>query len=411
MPTSTPSLSDSLASATTAALADTLPPAPNAAPATAATPADTSAPAATPDTDDPAYQQPDLAALANSAVQEALGTADAADGTVTEATGTDDAPAPEGDDAEGDAAPEVPELPEGFVAPPVMDGGMATEFTLYDDQGAIEVPALMVEYTANGKVRKDRLDIVVRMAQTGVYNQEREDRIKAIESAAAERDELAEMIQQRDQQMERLLSDPDYLARALAAYADEMTPEKEVARARQETADLRVQHELQQIAQHGEAFNATELAPAIEMIVTHLPTVMREELTQRVEMALLAHADTVHGVQVVPPSRYPAIRKYLVEDLAVWAKAVHQARSQRTVSAPASKASKPPAAKDPALTRAQQEAQRAKSVVGRATKPAATPVEGVSTKPPAASKPLPKNATVDDATNAALAEIMAAYRN
>lgn len=402
MPTSTPSLSDSLASATTAALADTLPP----APVTPAAPADAAAPTPGTVAPDPAYLQPDLDALANSAVQEALGTADAADDTVAEATGTDDATAPE-----GDAAPEVPELPEGFVAPPVMDGGMATEFTLYDDQGAVEVPALMVEYTANGKVRKDRLDIVVRMAQTGVYNQEREDRIKAIENAATERDELAEMIQQRDQQMERLLSDPDYLARALAAYADEMTPEKEVARARQETADLRVQHELQQIAQHGEAFNATEIAPAIEMIVTHLPTITREELTQRIEMALLAHADTLHGVQVVPPSRYPAIRKFLVEDLAVWAKATDQARSRRTASAPASKTPTPPAAKDTALTRAQQEAQRAKNAVGRATKPAGTPATGTSTKPPATPKPLPKNATVDDATNAAMDEILAAYRS
>lgn len=403
MPTSTPSLSDSLASATTAALADTLPP----APVTPVAPADAAAP--TPDTaaPDPAYLQPDLDALANSAVQEALGKAEA-DPAVD-----DDAALAEADGAAGDDATpvEAVEIPEGYVAPPVMDGEMATEFTLYDDQGAIEVPALMVEYTANGKVRKDRLDIVVRMAQTGVYNQERENRIKAIESAAAERDELAEMIQQRDQQMERLLSDPDYLARALAAYADEMTPEKEVARARQETADLRVQHELQQIAQHGEAFNATELAPAIEMIVTHLPTVTREELTQRVEMALLAHADTVHGVQVVPPSRYPAIRKFLVEDLAVWAKATDQARSRRTVSAPASKTPTPPAAKDTALTRAQQEAQRAKNAVGRATKPAGTPATGTSTKSPATPKPLPKNATVDDATNAAMDEILAAYRS
>ncbi len=93
-------------------------------------------------------------------------------------------PAPDEDAA--DEATDAPVLPEGYVAVPVVADQLATEFVLRDAEGEVEIPALIVEYKANGKVRQDRLDQVVKLAQFGVYNEAREQQFKQAESRLEE---------------------------------------------------------------------------------------------------------------------------------------------------------------------------------------------------------------------------------
>ena len=61
--------------------------------------------------------------------------------------------------------PEVEAASEEYVNVPVLDDELATNFTLFDAEGELEIPDVIVEYKANGKVRKDRLDKVVKLAQ------------------------------------------------------------------------------------------------------------------------------------------------------------------------------------------------------------------------------------------------------
>ena len=69
--------------------------------------------------------------------------------------------------------------------------------------------------------------------------------------------------------------------------------------------------------------------PALQMIQQALPTLNAEELEARLELAMKAHAEVApNGVPYVPPSRYDAIRQYIVEDLALWAQAAHVRRNQ-----------------------------------------------------------------------------------
>lgn len=311
-----------------------------------------------------------------------------------EAETGEDAPVSDDDEAtEADAIT----LPEGYVAVPTVTDGLATEFTLYDEAGEVEVPALVVEYKANGRLRKDRLDQVVKLAQWGVYNQERQEKLQ--QDVAAKEEQYAAVIAEREQQMERLLTDEDFLEAVREAYLQENSPERRAERAEQRVEDIKVQHQLQAIEQQGEQFLQTELQPAIKLMTAALPTVSAEELESRVVMAMQAHAaQAPNGVLYVPPSRYDAIRQYILEDLSVWAQAQHARRSQPTATPQQAKA-------QAELERAQVEAQKAKRAVGQATKPVGTPAgkDAPKAKP---SKP----ANIDDAVSSALSEVLSSIR-
>lgn len=310
---------------------------------------------------------------------------------------TSDDSAPEAstdDDAEASVANEV-ELPDGFVAVPTVNEGLATEFKLLDSEGEVEVPALIVEYKANGKVRQDRLDQVVKLAQWGVYNQEREQKLQT--EVQAQIAQYQEALAEREAQMERMLNDEEFRERVYEAYLAETSPERRAERAEQAVENLRIQHQLESITSSGEQFYESEVVPALEMIVKALPAVSVDELNAKLEMALQAHAELApNGVPYVPPSRYDAIRKYIVEDLALWAQAAHVRRAQPAQAAQA----------NAELERARVEAQKAKRVVGQKLKPVGT--AGTSAdRPKAAAKP----STLDDAVDSALHSVLSSLRS
>lgn len=333
------------------------------------------------------------------------------DAPAPDAPDTDEAPDDETPEAEaGDAPDETPDaeapasdvdLPEGYVAVPTLSEGMATEFALYDDEGEVEVPSLMVEYKANGKVRKDRLDQVVKLAQWGVYNEERDKKAQAIEQeyqqtlAAAQ--QMEQIVAEREAQMERLLQDDNFLDAVRDAYLAENSPEKRAERAEQQVSNLRIQQQMESISRTGEQFLQQEIEPAVRMITSALPHVSSEEINSRLEMVMQAHADIgPNGAPYVPPSRYDAIRQYIVEDLALWAQMVNAKRDQPATSQKA--------AIQAELDKARIEAQKAKNLVGRATKPTGT--SGKLADGPKASK---APATVDDAVDSALKAALSSF--
>jgi hypothetical protein len=89
-----------------------------------------------------------------------------------------------------------------------------------------------------------------------------------------------------------------------------------------------------------------------------------EELEERLQMVALANAEVAPtGQRFIPPSRFDAIRKYIVEDLAVWAQIQHARRSESQRPSPELVTAQAEADK------ARVEAQKAKRLVGQATKP------------------------------------------
>jgi len=302
---------------------------------------------------------------------------------------------------EENVASENAALPDGYVAVPTLSDGLATEFALYDEGGEVEVPSLMVEYKANGKVRKDRLDQVVKLAQWGVYNEERDRKAQAIEQEYTQSlDAIQQMeatVAEREAQIERLLQDDDFLLAVRDAYLAENSPEKRVERAEQETQNLRIQHQMQDITRSGEEFYNKEVTVAVKMITDALPNISVEDIESRLEMVMQAHAEVApNGQLYVPPSRYDAIREYIVEDLAVWAQMVNVKRSKPDPSATQR------AALQSELDKARIEAQKAKNLLGKATKPTGTVGKMNAPK----SAPI---STVDDAVDSALRSALASF--
>jgi hypothetical protein len=311
---------------------------------------------------------------------------------------------PEPDEEE---APVGPELPEGYVAPGVVTEGLATQFVLYDQDGEVEVPDLMVKYQANGKERNDRLDQVVKLAQWGAYNQERDQKAKQIEqqytTVKAEADELAETLAEREAQLERLLQDDDFLFAAREAYERENSPERRAERADERAKAAEVNAQLAPIVAEGQRFYTQEVGPALARIAQVLPTITAEELDQRMALAMQAHAQVgPHGQPIVTPAKYDALRQYIVEDLAVWAKAMHEYRSTGKVGAPMA-AMPTPAKPSPELARAQREAQKAKNTIARAIKPSG----GAATKETRRGTKAQASSSVDDALAAAMDSVLA----
>lgn len=309
---------------------------------------------------------------------------------------------PEAEDAEDDAGDEQDVAPEGYVVPPIVRDKLATEFTLLDAEGEVEVPELMVEYKANGKVRKDRLDQVVKLAQFGVYNVEREQQVKQIEQQAQtlekEREQIYQLLAERESQIERLLEDDDFLFAVREAYELENTPEQKLARSEQEKRDLQVQYQMSNIVERGTTFYENEVGPALDMIADSLPTVPFEELEERFAYAMQAHVEVApNGQPYIPASRYDAVRRYILDDLAGWAQFQHSRRSTATTPVSDDRAQKE-------LERARIDAQKAKRAVGQAMKPIGRAAKDGGK--PRSARP----ATVDDAVSSALDEVLSSLR-
>ena len=316
--------------------------------------------------------------------------------------------APESEESETDSeetaeSEEAVALPEGYVAVPVVADKLATEFVLKDAEGEVEIPALVVEYKANGKIRQDRLDQVVKLAQFGVYNEAREQQFKQTEQQALqfqqEREELARLVEEREAQLERILQDEDFFLSVRDAYQAENSPEKRAERAEQEVQRIRMEAQMASITNAGQQFYTSEVSPALDLIAQALPTVTPAELEERMAYAMQLHAQVgPNGQAYLPASAYDAARQYIVNDLAVWAQMTHARRSEIATPPQVAEAQQ-------AAVKAQVEAQKAKRMLGQATKPvgrAATPATGQKK----ASKPK----TVDDALDSAMSEILASIR-
>lgn len=309
----------------------------------------------------------------------------------------EDAETQEGDESE---QPEVT-LPEGYVAVPTVADKLATEFVLRDAEGEVEVPNLVVEYKANGKVRKDRLDQVVKLAQFGVYNADREAKVQqteqAVQALTTEKQQLAKLLEERESQLERILTDEEFLLAVRDAYDKQNSPEARAARAEEEAKFLRIEREFAPVLAQNERFNETEVVPALETIVQALPSVTMEELEERLQMVALANAEVAPtGQRYIPTSRFEAIRKYIVEDLAVWAQILHARRLDAQRPSPELATAKAE------VDKARIEAQKAKRMVGQATKPIG-PTTG-KVQPKKAKAP----ANIDEAQAMAEREVLAA---
>lgn len=302
------------------------------------------------------------------------------------------------DSAEEDDAEEAEpvELPEGMVAVPAITDKMVTEFVIRDNEGEeVETPALVIEYKANGKVRKDRIDQVVKLAQFGVYNQEREQALVAKQDEAEQAvQEAMGQLEMREEQLRQLLEDEDAYLRVRERYMSENQPEKRARRAESEASELRTQRESERQAVQAERFYNQNIIPALSEIADKFPEVGIDEISAQLGTALVP----VMRNGLVPPAMYPQVEQYIATVLAEWAESKHSSRVAR-YNGEKTKANKE-------VEAAKIAAAKAKRSAASAARPAVRSSSSASSKKSTKSTP----ATLAEAESAAMEEILSSLR-
>lgn len=314
------------------------------------------------------------------------------EGAETEEPTEDDVP--EDDAEEKEEEPAAP-LPEGMLAVPTISDKLVTEFVVKDGEGEeVEPPALMIEYKANGKVRKDRLDQVVKLAQFGVYNQEREQGLLAKqEEMATEVESITEQLSVREDQLRRLLEDEDAYIKVRERYLQENAPERRVERAESEVKELKSRQAIERQQAQAERFYTASVVPSLERIATDFPEVDMDEVTAQFSAALVP----VMRDGVVPPDLYPQVEQYIETVLREWAEQKHTARVSRYQGEKA---------------KAEKEAEAAKVAAAKAKRSAASAVRPAVRSGTGAVKTVkPKaNMSVEDAESDALNDVLASLK-
>ena len=281
---------------------------------------------------------------------------------------------------------EVPVMPEGYSAVPSITRPLATTFTVTDAEGAIEPPDLTIEFTANGKSRREPLDKVVKLAQFGVYNHEKQQQAEAamqqneaMQTQMAQYDAALKQLQYERHQL--LTNDQAYL-NARATFEQQNTPEARLQMEREQVQLERQQIGFQQAQQAGTQFLDTKVEPALELIASALPTVSKEELAARVLIVANKYTVQTSFGSIINPQAHSQIAAAIRDEVVPWAQQLHDHRN----SANAGNANKTQAL--------QVEAQRAKNLAARSMRT----VSG-STKQ---SKPKPVIKTLDDAISSSI---------
>lgn len=246
-----------------------------------------------------------------------------AEPVATESPETPDAPAeqPEKQAPDADAAPVV-ETPK---REPIA------KFQIFDKDGEVEIPDVTIAFTANGKERKEPLDKVVRLAQQGFYNEEREQQVAETRKQATEirgrNEQLEGYVTALRRDLQQLLNDPsDALYQQLKAeHARANTPEARLQRAERALVEER-QRGQQTIASQQAAVFADTLSQHLTQLTEAHPEVSFEEILGRFNTI----AAPLMQAGQVPVERFGDVAQLVDQELTPWVQHRHESRVEVT---------------------------------------------------------------------------------
>lgn len=227
-----------------------------------------------------------------------------------------------------EAAP--PKAGEPVVLPAADLTKLATAFTLKDAQGELAIPeGLKISFQANGKTREEPLDRVVKFAQMGVYNHEREQRTQVTEARADEVQQYATQVEERlrtrEQQLEQLLGDPAFRERAIQEYEAQQTPEMKAQRLEREREQFRAEQQYAEWAEIGRPYYQSQIIPSLDMLEQAVPNVTRGEIETRVSAFIKRLTDAKTGL--VPPQRFEEVNQHFLTEIIPWAQSLDDYRA------------------------------------------------------------------------------------
>lgn len=262
--------------------------------------------------------EPETGRFAAKTVEEAQAQA-LADATQTEAAAGDaaDAGAAAGGEETPDETPtDTPEATPAEPAAAARPTPPATKFTVKQGEAEVDVPSdLTIAFRANGKDLALPLDRVVRLAQSGAYNEEKEQQYQTIHARNQQLEPFARETFQRAAYLEQFLESvlaggeqaDQILYDARLRHAEERSPEAENRRLR---AQLQQAH--QQMTQAPaaapvapEAQFAQVLTPKLAQLVQQHPGLSEQDVWQHFERLAAPYLDRSRGV--LDPQHYQTV--------------------------------------------------------------------------------------------------------
>jgi len=306
-----------------------------------------------------------------------------------EASAEDAPEAEETEDAE-DAEPEEGDEPEA----PKEERKPLTPFTVkVAGAETEEVPDLKLTFKAGRKVQTDvPLDQVVRWAQSGFHAEqvmaERDQLKQEVPKTQQRVDELLQAYEDQKALNARMLEDENFFLHARDQYAAVNTPEHRLARAEEKLRATEQQQQSQRYSAEAQSFFTNDVYPAMKELAEEYPSVTTDELFGRLSI------ETSHLLRngVMPREHWPEFKRLLATTVADYAEAQHVRRAGDRV-----KVTKQTDAK---VTKAKEEATKAKRQLARALTPA--PKQGNAPPKARAVK------TVDDARDSVIDDVIAA---
>lgn len=270
-------------------------------------------------------------------------------------------------DSEGsEAAP----ADKAEVAVPKVERKLMTEFRVLDDEGELEIPEIQVEFKAKGEVRKLPLDHVVRLAQFGYANEEREQQVLAakrfVGEAQQKEAEYQNAINQYEGYYEKIFNDPAFYEEARLVYQQQNSPESRALRAEKALAAERQQKVYAREEETIAGFVQQTVMPNMTRLLEENPMVNQTELVGRYTM--LTAPLLVNGR--VPLARLREVEHLVTSDLTTWAQ---QTQYERVTAKQASEREAAKATQQIAATKRQ--AARVFSQPGRVAEPQTKPTK------------------------------------
>lgn len=260
-------------------------------------------------------------------------------------------------------APATPETPAVHDYQPVKTQVAEFGVKVSDGTPVTEFPEMLFSFKAGGKQYTDvPLDKVVRFAQSGVYNQQREADFTQFrqerETMGRQVRELQQTVEQWAQFYERTLVDDEFRNAARAQYAQENSPEAQLRRREYEIQQERQQMDQQRVYDQAAGYINTRIGPTVEAIQTANPHVTPQEVLG--QFSMLTSPMLVNGV--LPPDRLYDVMAIVEHELRPWAEQVHGSREAQHAQSAEKERRK--------VTKAQIEEMKAKRALARATSPA-----------------------------------------
>jgi hypothetical protein len=241
-----------------------------------------------------------------------------------------------------------------------------------------------VEIMWKGEAKRIPLDKVVRLAQTGIYNEqlytEAKESIERFGVVEQDNTSLKDKLTRQNQFVAKLIDDDGFRNDIRSRWAALNTPEARADRAEREVQEMRRQHAGQSQVAATTSFVEKDVQAPLQALLQQYPKVSERELAGEFQLRTAKYG------AVIQPKDYDAVRALIRDELPAFAAGLHESRTAEAT----------------ALTTARENATLLKKRIAQGAQPMG---RRVGPNDPAAPKRAPR--TQDERMAAAVDEALA----